>query len=202
MNLTYDPKEMERVAAARESFSGRLLTNSQFDEGMTITGIIEQEIKKSGVFKEKLQDFSFAYARTEKFDQMKAETIVRDLFKARTGMTMNQMRERLKANEEALTPEQKSGAVIYARAVEPMVRDGNKISFHRAAAHQAQDMAANLDITELGAKRLMSEAFKLQQGRDFYEWGKDLDTQYYRPQIEAEEQRAQQPRQQSLSLSR
>lgn len=62
MNLTYDPKEMERVAAARESFSGRLLTNSQFDEGMTITGIIEQEIKKSGVFKEKLQDFSFAYA--------------------------------------------------------------------------------------------------------------------------------------------
>ncbi|UES36691.1 hypothetical protein [Roseibium aggregatum] len=202
MNHIYDPKEMERMAVARESFSGRLLTDSQFDEAIAITGIIEREINKSGAFKEKLQDYSFAYARTEKFDQMKAETIVRDLFKARTGMTMNQMREKLKSNEEALSQQQKQTAFGYARDVEAMVRDGHKMSFYRASAHQAQQMAVNLNITELSAKRLISEAFSVQNGRDFYEWGKDLDTQYYRPQIEAEKQRSQQPRQQSLSLSR
>ena len=202
MNLTYDPQEKKRVELARESFSGRLLTDKQFDEGMMITNIIEQEILKSGLFKEKLQDFSFAYARTEKFDQMKAETIIRDLFKARTGQTMNQMRENLKASENALTPQQKMEAAVYVQAIEPMVRDGNKISFRRALAHQASKMASAFNITENGATRQMSECTKVSFDKDLFEWGKEPDTQYYRPQIEAEKQRNQRPRQQSLSLSR
>ena len=32
MNNFYTPKENERVATARESFSGRLLTDRQFDD--------------------------------------------------------------------------------------------------------------------------------------------------------------------------
>jgi hypothetical protein len=202
MTTIYPPHEVKQIAQARESFSGRLLTDSQFDEGIAITGIIEREIRKSGTFKEKLHDFSFAYARTERFDPVKAETILRDLFKERTGMTMNQMRESLKANEDALAPEQKIEAVRYARAIEPMIRDGNKISFRRAYAHQAGEMASAFNITEAGAKRHMSESFQAQHGKDLIEWGKELDSQYYRPQIEAEKQKQDRPRQQSLTLSR
>ena len=95
MNYFYNPKEQERMLEARESFSGRLLTDAQFDEAMALTGIIEREIKKNGAFKEKLGDYAHAFSRTEHFVSAKAETVVRDLFKARTGMTMNQMREEL-----------------------------------------------------------------------------------------------------------
>jgi hypothetical protein len=202
MTTTYPPLEVQQIAQARESFSGRLLTDNQFDEGIAITGIIEREIQKSGTFKEKLHDFSFAYARTERFDQMKAETIIRDLFKERVGQTMNQMREKLKANEDALTPQQKLEAVRYARAIEPMIRDGDKISFRRAYAHQAGEMASSLNITESGAKRHMSESFQAQHGKDLIEWGKELDNQYYRPQIDAQKRGQDRPRQQTLSLTR
>lgn len=205
MNVTYDPKEMQRVAAARESFSGRLLTDSQFDEAMSITGIVEREIRNTGLFKDKLSDYAFAFARTQKFDQAKAETIIRDLYKERTGITLNKTREDLLAREQALTPQQKSGAINYAMAVEPMMRDGQKVSFHRASAHQAAEMASALNITETGARRLMGEAFQAQRGEDFYKWGKEvLEEQYYRPQIEAEKQQRRQNRsqQRSLSLSR
>jgi hypothetical protein len=63
----------ERLAAARESFSGRLLSDAQFKEAIAITGIIEREIHCSGTFKEKLSDYSYAFARTERFDAAKAE---------------------------------------------------------------------------------------------------------------------------------
>lgn len=84
MNYLYHPKENERVAEARDSFSGRPLTNSQFDEGILIGVIVEREILRNGAFKEKLTDYSHAFARTEQFDTARAETIIRDLFKART----------------------------------------------------------------------------------------------------------------------
>ena len=85
MNRPTTPNARPGLDVARESFSGRLLTNAQFEEAMAITGIIRREIQNSGSFKEKLGDYAHAFARTEKFDVMKAETIIRDLFKARTG---------------------------------------------------------------------------------------------------------------------
>ena len=51
MNYFYNPKEQERMLEARESFSGRLLTDAQFDEAMALTGIIEREIRKNGAFR-------------------------------------------------------------------------------------------------------------------------------------------------------
>ena len=44
-------------------------------------------------------------ARSEKMDAGRAETSICDLFKARKGQTMNQMREALAKQEEALTEE-------------------------------------------------------------------------------------------------
>lgn len=173
-------------AAARESFSGRLLTDRQFDDALSITGIIEREIRSSGAFKDKLGDYSYAFARSEKFDAMKAETILRDIFKERTGRTMNQYREELAKREETLTDDHR--ALAYARACDigDMMEKGVKMSFHRAYAHQAQQLAEEIGITDACAKRLMREEFSAAENADLTDWGKELDEQYYRPQIEAE----------------
>jgi len=202
MNITYDPKEMANVTKARESFSGRMLTDPQFDEAMAITGIIEREINRTGKFKEKLGDYSYAFARSEKFDVMKAETIIRDLFKERTGMTMNQMREALVKREEELTDTQKRGAHIHAVEVGRMIEQGNKMPFHRAYAHQAKELAIELNITETGAKKLMKEEFKNIEGKELYDTGKEMEEKYYRPQIEAEKQQREEARSQEKSYQR
>lgn len=189
MNYLLDPKEQQRVAEARESFSGRLLTDAQFDEAIAVTGIVEREIRKSGAFKEKLGDYAYAFSRTEKMDVAKAETVLRDIFKARTGQSMNQMREAFAEREDKLTAGQKKAAYTFATGVGDMIEKGDKISFNRAFAHQGQELATELDITDAGAKRLMKEAFTEAQGGDLYEWGKELEEKFYRPQIEAERQR-------------
>ncbi|MCR5858262.1 hypothetical protein [Mesorhizobium sp. J428] len=188
MNYSFEQKEKDRVVEARESFSGRLLTDAQFDESIAITGIIEREIKKSGAFKEKLGDYAYAFARTEKIDAAKAETVLRDLFKARTGQTMNQMREELAEREEKLTQAQKGVAYNYAIAVGEMIERGDKISFARAYAQQGQRLAGELGITDAGAKRLIKEEFKAAENAEFYDWGKEMEEKFYRPQIEAEKQ--------------
>jgi len=202
MNNHYTPKETERVVSARDSFSGRLLTNSQFDEAMSVTGIIEREIKKSGAFKDKLGDYAHAFARSEKFDAMKAETIIRDLFKERCGQTMNQMREGLMEREQKLNDIQRKQALGHAREVGKMIEQGNKLPFHRAYAHQAQELADNLDITDAGAKSLMKDEFKASEGKEFYNWGKEVEDKHYRPQIEAEKQQRESTRTQSRSRRR
>lgn len=181
-------RKEERKADPRESFSGRNLTNSQYFEGSAIVGILKREIERSGAFLEKLGDFVHAYARMQNFDVARAETIIRDLFKAITGKTMNRMREELIEREEKLTQEEKSGAYNYATAVGDMIEKGDKISFNRAYAHQGELLGRKLNITDAGAKRLMKEAFKEAHGSEFYDWGKDIEEKFYRPQIEAEMQ--------------
>ncbi|MEX0957588.1 MAG: hypothetical protein WDZ83_20530 [Rhizobiaceae bacterium] len=192
MDYQYDEKEQDRVMEARESFSGRLLTDAQFDEGIAITGIIEREIKKSGAFKDKLGDYAYAFARTEKIDAAKAETILRDLFKARTGQSMNQMREQLAEREAKIAEPSRKLAYDFALAVGDMIEKGDKINFNRAFAHQGQELAKELDITDAGAKRIMKEEFKAAEGSDLYDWGKKLEDEFYRPQIEAEKERSRQ----------
>lgn len=184
----------ERLAAARESFSGRLLSDAQFKEAIAITGIIEREIHRSGTFKEKLADYAYAFARTEKFDAAKAETMVRDLYKERVGQTMNQTREALAAREQSFSERDRQKAYDHACAVGDMIEHGNKISFNRALSHEADKLARDLGITEVGAKKLMAEEFKaVEQTTDLYEWGKALEEQFYRPQIEAERQSREKP---------
>ncbi len=190
----YPPKENERVAAARESFSGRLLTDRQFDDAMTITGIIEREIKTSGTFKDKLGDYAYAFARSEKFDAMKSESILRDLFKERTGQTMNQMREDLVKREESITDDHRSRAYEHACEIGDLMRVGVKLSFHRAYAHQAQQFAEEIGVTDACAKRVIRDVFAEIETTDLHEWGKELDEQFYRPQIEAEKSAREQSR--------
>lgn len=188
MNEAEKNRPENRTAQARESFSGRLLTDMQFEDAMAITGIIEREIRTTGTFREKLGDYAVAMARTEKFDAVKAETILRDLFTIRTGQSMNRMREGLKERENNLTEEQKRGAYNQAREVGRIIQQGDKIPFHRAYASQKANLAEELGITASRAGALMKEEFQQRENRDFYEWGKECEAKYYRPQVEAEKQ--------------
>ena len=203
-------QKREQLLKARESFSGRLLTDNQFNEAIAITNIMEREIHKSGIFKEKLGDYTNAFARTEKFDAIKAEGIVRDLFKERTGQTMNQMRKILLERESTLfvrddsTPNKtikpelsenvKDRAYQSATDVGQKIKEGNKITFYRAYSHQAIKLAKDLNITQAGAKRLMQEQFEEAENQTLYEWGKELEEKHYRPQIEAEQQAREESR--------
>lgn len=183
----------------RETFSARLLTYPQYDEARAITGIIKSEIHRSGAFKEKLGDYAHAFARTNAFDTSRAESTLRDIFRAEHGMTMNEMREGLNSNEQVLekTPELADLALAHAEEIGPVVEKGEKISFYRAYEDKAGELAGELNITNAGAKRLMTDAFRDAHGSELYEWGKDLDEKFFRPQIDAERDARQSEQKQS-----
>lgn len=190
-------------AQSKESFSTRPLTNPQRFEGKAIVSILRRHIERTGAFVEKLGDYAHTYARMENFDTSRGELIIRDLFATENGQTMNQMREELIERENNLTQEEKSAAYDYAIAVGDMIEKGDKISFNRAYAHQGELFGRSLKITDAGAKRLMKEAFKEVQGSEFYDWGKDIEERFYRPQIEAEaQQRNEKAREQKNDRSR
>lgn len=182
-------------APGRESFSGRMLINHQHHDVVAIVGILKREILKSGVFKEKLGDFSYAFARTEKMDAGRVEIILRDYFKEITGQTMNQLREKLLANEDKLmerrTDQQRRAIYDRALAAGDMIEKGDKISLHRAFAHHGEELGRELGITDAGAKRLMKEEFKAAEGSELYDWLKDREDRFFRPQIEAEKKRSE-----------
>jgi hypothetical protein len=186
MNTTNTTNQPSRLASARESFSGRLLTDRQFEEAISITGIIESEIRESGSFKDKLGDYSYAFARSQSFDAVKSETIIRDLFKERTGQTMNQMRESLAEREDAVTDDHRAKAYSQACAIGDVMEQGVKVTFNRALAHQAQQLAVEIGVTDTCAKRLMREEFAAAEESELMDWGKELDETVYRPQIDAE----------------
>ena len=204
MDIMYTPKEMKRVSQSRDSFSGRLLSDPHYDEAMMITGIIEKEIQSTGRFKEVLNEYSAAYAHTKKnLSVVNAEKIMRDLFKERTGLSMNEMRESFVQREESLSQQQRTAAFPYAKEVGSMIEQGNKISFHRAFSHQAKQYATELNITDLGAKRIMSQQFEAVQGEKLYDWGKAKEKEFYRPQIEKEKQaRASAKQERGMAYSR
>ena len=194
MSQQTNPNHDNSMKTGRESFSARLLSDAQFDECVAITNIIGREIRRSGKFKDKLGDYAYALARSEKFDATKAEIILRDLFKSRTGQSMNQMREKLVKGEEAITDDQRQQAYHHACDIAPMMEKGNKLSFHRACSAQAQNLAKELAITDVAAKRIMSEEFNAAENAKLYDWGKELEDQFYRPQIEAEKQQREESR--------
>lgn len=170
----------------RSSFSAVLLTDAQFSECEAITEILKTEIHTSGKFKDKLGDYAFAFARTNKFDAAKSEIILRDIFKERNGRSMNDLREALQKREEQLTAEDVGQSQTFADGIGPLIETGHKMTFYRAFAEQATKLAEELQVTAACAKRLMKEEFAAANGRELYDWGKELEEQFYRPQVEAE----------------
>ncbi|WP_386627520.1 hypothetical protein [Sulfitobacter geojensis] len=171
---------------ARESFTGKTLTDAQFDESWAIAEIMHRGIKRSGSFHEKLTDYSHAFSRSERFDQMKGETIIRDQFKSRYGETMNQMREGLANREAGLSRNDRDGAFDYAQMIVPLISDGDTMPFYRAFDVAGGGLAEKLNITEVGAKKLMKEAFQEAEGRDLYEVGKAVEKEHHLPKRDAD----------------
>jgi hypothetical protein len=173
---------------ARNGFTGKTLTNSQFSDAWAITEIIHDSINKTGRFAEKLGDFAHAYSRTEKFDPMRAEVIIRDLFKERFGQTMNQQRQALMEREAKLPDTAKAEALRQAKRVKDIIVDGETKPFYRALDHAGYTLAEHLGITETGAKDLMRDAYREAEDRDLYEDGKAWEKEFHLPKRETERQ--------------
>jgi len=190
MNTIYEPIDHGIIAKTRESFSAKLLTDPQFEEFVSICGILNREIHRSGSFIEKLETYAFAVSRTEKgINAAKADTILRDIFKGLFGQSLDQLRKQLLKTQEELDEEQASVGLDFAYATLQQIEDGDKIPFYRAYAEQAALMAMELGITDVFAKKLMSEQFEAAEAREFYEEGKQFEDKFYRPQIEAEKRK-------------
>lgn len=201
-NTQNQGSETERIAVARESFSGRLLNGTQFDEAIAITSIIDGEIQRSGTFREKMRDYAYAYSRNQKMDIQRAENIIRDLYKARVGETMNQTRERLMAREETLSDEDRVTGYEHAVRIGERVEHGDKIAFSRAYAAEAGAMAQNLGLTHNAARKIMAEEFEAAENVPLCDWGKELDAQHFQPQIEAEKEERARSRGQTRTTAR
>lgn len=185
--MTMTPEDRQaQITAARESYSGRTLTQSQFKEAWALSGILNREIQKTGSFREKLTDYSHAYARSEKFDALRGETILRDIYTARYSQSMNQTREGLMAREEAMPEASRTRALTCAETIGDLVQKAPTQPFYQAYDRAAVTLAKELDITQSGAKALMKDTFKEVHSRDLYEAGKEVEAAYHRPVREAE----------------
>lgn len=201
--LDYEP---QRVQEARSSFTGLLLTDRQNEDVKAVVGVLARRIQERGSFIEPLNDYAHALARTESFNPVKADEVLREQFKILHGKTMNAMREELKQNEDKLfdrasnpAEAEKQKAHEAVMATSEMVQHGTKITFNRALAHHAAPLARELGITDMGAKKLMAETLQEREGRDLYEFGKQLDVQYFQPQIEVEKLQRRQAQKQAPS---
>jgi len=177
-----------KISEVRQSVTGSKLSDSQSDESKSVAEIMNRGIRKNGKFREKLTDYSHAFARGEKFDAMKAEMIIRDQFKEQYGETMNQMRLGLKERQENLPETADRDALEYARMIEPLIRDGDTMPFYRAYDYVGCALAEKLNITETGAKELMTTAYREIEGRELYEFGKALEKKFVVPDRDAEQQ--------------
>ena len=176
----------DTLQAARESFSGKTMTESQLQEAWAISGIIHGDIQKTGSFVEKLTDYTHAFARSERFDAMRGEKIIRDIYSARFGETMNQTREGLKAVEENLPDIAKTRALACAEIIGTLIQKAPTQPFYQAYDRAAVTLAREFGITQTGAKALMKETFQTHHGEDLYQRSKAIEDAYHKPVREAE----------------
>ena len=174
------------VQAARDSFNGRGLTEAQFAKAWALSAVLHAEIQERGTFRDALTDVSHAFARGEKFDALRAEGAIRDVFEGRYGQTMNQVRESLQANLDALPETARARALAAAESIDGMIRDGQTRPFYQAYDAAAVGLSDELKITRDGAKALMKDVYRQHHDRGLYEHGKELEAAYHKPVREAE----------------
>ncbi|WP_371157011.1 hypothetical protein [Jannaschia sp. 2305UL9-9] len=181
-------KTEHRITAQKEavlkSFQGQTMTDAQTDVAMNLANVIDRHIHKTGSFREPLTDYAHAFARSEKFDAMKGETIIRDVYAAQFGRTMNATREALIEREKNLPESTPELALTSARQTLEAISTGETEPFYRAYDREGSALARSLSITENAAKTLMSESYRAVEGRELYDTGKELEEKYHRPRID------------------
>lgn len=192
----------DALAAARETFSGKSMTETQIIQANAIATILHAEIHRSGSFREGLTDYAHAFARNQKFDALKAEAMIRDAYSARQGQTLNQTREALLAATENLPDNVQTRALAAAETIGPLISDEQTRPFYQAYDMAAMTLASDLGVTQSKAKTLKREAFKAHDGRDLYDAGKEIEEAYHRPARQAEIATRKAEQTQSRSQSR
>lgn len=175
----------DTLTAARESFSGKTMTETQVKEAVAIADILHAEINDSGSFIEKLTDYAHAFARNERFDAMRAEKIIRDVYIATRGQSMNQTREGLKAAEENLPDIAKTRALDCAESIGGLIEAAPTQPFYKAYDRAAVTLSGEFGITQNAAKEMMQDVFKQHHGTELYAHGKALEAQFHAPVREA-----------------
>lgn len=176
----------DKLTAAHESFSGKTMTDSQLKEAVAIADILHNEIHRSGSFIEKLTDYAHAFARNEKFDAMRGEKIIRDIYTATQGQSMNQTREGLASAEQNLPENAQTRALACAETIGELIQAPPTQPFYQAYDRAAVTLAGEFGVTQNAAKALMKETFEQSHGKDLYAHGKEFEEAYYKPVREAE----------------
>lgn len=194
----------DTLKAARETFSGKAMTEMQLRQAHAIAGIMHAEINRSGSFREPLTDYAHAFARNEKFDALRGEKIIRDIYSARYGQSMNQTREGLKAAEENLPDNARTRALDCAESIGLLIQAAPTQPFYQAYDRVAVTLSGEFGITQKAAKTMMAEAFEKQHGKDLYTHGKEIEEAYYKPvrEVEIAARKAEQLETRSQSQSR
>ena len=178
---TIDPKQ-----TARQSYTGQRMTKAEFEDAWAIAGILGREIKKSGSFYEARENYGFAFAKGKKIGPERAQDMLGDIFKARHGQTMNQMREGLIQREKTINPSAEAQALHHANKIEGLIRDGDTQPYYKALDQAAGAMADQHGITELSAKRMMKDAYAASEGKELSDIGKELEAAYHTPVAETQ----------------
>ncbi|MEM7069449.1 MAG: hypothetical protein AAF478_11255 [Pseudomonadota bacterium] len=190
MYTIYEPIDAGVVARSRNTFSTNLLTEPQYEEIVSFCCILHRETHRSASFIEKLETLAFAFSRTAKgINASKADMILRDTFKSLFGRSLDQLRNDILKRQENLNEEELAASLTHAYETLKLIENGNKITFHRASSQQAAILGAELGISDIFAKKVMSEQFAIAEGIEFYEAGKQAEDRFYRPQIEAEKRK-------------
>lgn len=179
-----EPRITAQKQAVLKSFQGQTMTDAQTDIAINLANIINRHIHKTGSFREPLTDYAHAFARSEKFDAMKGETIIRDVYAAQFGRTMNATRQALIEQEKNLPESTSELAVQSARQTLEAISMGETEPFYKAYDREGSALARSLSITENAAKALMSESYHAVEGRELYGTGQELEEKYHRPRMD------------------
>jgi len=159
--------------AARQSYSGQRLSARHFEDVYAITGIIERDITHDASFYQSRENYAFAFSKGLKLTPSQCENIIGDVFKARFGKTMNQMREDYIKRDEEIAQDQ---ALPYAEKLKTLIQDGQ--SFYKAQDIIASEMTHALGITSKRSKALMKDAHQQAHGMELYDVSKELEAAY------------------------
>ncbi|WP_299825290.1 hypothetical protein [uncultured Roseobacter sp.] len=176
----------DQLTAARESFSGKSMTETQLKQAVAIADIIHAEIQQSGSFIEQLTDYSHAFARSEKFDAMRGEKIIRDTYIATYGQSMNQTREALIAAAENLPDTARARALVCAESIGDLIQAPPTQPSYLAQDRAAVTLSSEFGITQKVANALMAEEFEQKHGKKLSTHGKESEEAYHKPVREAE----------------
>lgn len=116
---------------------------------------------------------------------MQAEDAINNVFKERTGMSMHVKAEGMKARLKEPSPEQRREIGQKVSKIDPMMQEGNLLSFNRVLSEVSSQSAKELNVPELGITIIMREEFnQMNPDKEFYDWGTERDKEIYQPQVE------------------